>query len=110
MLGALRCLRQDARLHKSSLFRNPQKCLMSRNIMQCLPSAHIDRTVHNTYQAECFDRKIEGFQEPLPQEIHEKLKRIATAFPKSSGYRVIDVGSGVLYQRCACLVLGWFGF
>ena len=53
-----------------------------------------DRRTHNLYQQQLFARESDGFCEPVPGEIHERLRRIVAGAGLTRGERVLDVGTG----------------
>ena len=53
-----------------------------------------ERKEHNKYQQKIFAMEVQGFCEPIPQEIQLRLQRIVDKVWLMKGERVLDVGTG----------------
>jgi len=63
-------------------------------------AANVDRATHNETQRTYFDACVPLFEEPLPEEVQQRLDRIAASVPDlGPESRIVDVGSGT-----GCLV------
>lgn len=53
-----------------------------------------NRRQHNLYQRQVFDKKVEFFRQPIPEDVQLRTEQIVDAANLKLGDRVLDVGTG----------------
>lgn len=53
-----------------------------------------NRRQHNLYQRQVFDKNVEFFRQPIPEDVQRRTQQIVAAAKLKAGDRVLDVGTG----------------